>query len=79
MSAPEGYVPAFGVPYARAVIEGRKEFKQCPNCGELIGATQRKDFESFSGREYAVHYEQQHALEDGWLNVDGEWFQPVTW
>ena len=34
--------------------------KICPVCGERIVLTHRKDWESFSGREYAAHYASKH-------------------
>ena len=79
MSAPEGYVPAFGVPYANSVIVGRMEAKECPFCGRIIESKIRKDFESFSGEEYAKHYEAQHAIGDGRILVDGEWYMKDEW
>jgi uncharacterized C2H2 Zn-finger protein len=75
VNVPDGYIPAFGVPYARAVIQGRKEFKECPRCGALIRSVALKDFESRSGIEYAEHYEAEHAIADGRILVDGVWYE----
>ena len=69
---PEGFVPSFGVPYARANEDGTKT---CPRCGANIRQTQRKDFESYSGSEYADHYDALHALADGRILVDGVWYE----
>lgn len=71
---PEGYMPVFGIPYARQNDDGTVT---CPKCGERIRQGERKDFESFSGREYATHYEAEHAEADGWVRVDGAWFVPT--
>ena len=48
-----------GIPYARNTDDGRAVI--CPVCGERIELHTRKDFESFKGDEYAVHYEKNHA------------------
>ena len=46
-----------GIPYARTVeVEGRW-FAICPACDEHIELLERKDFESFTKREYAEHYD----------------------
>lgn len=73
---PEGYVPAFGVPYAAWVESSGGFAKRCPRCRAIIPAKVRKDRESFTGEEYARHYEEQHAAGDGWVLVMGEWYQP---
>lgn len=77
MNVPDGYVPAFGVPYAYSRIVGRREYKECPRCGLMIEAKARKDFESHSGIEYARHYEAEHAAADGRILVDGKWYVKV--
>jgi hypothetical protein len=33
----------------------------CPVCGERIRETERKDWESFTSRNYGEHYEREHA------------------
>jgi uncharacterized Zn finger protein (UPF0148 family) len=72
VNVPDGYVPAFGVPYARQNEDGTVT---CPNCGKRIRQTERKDFESFTGHEYADHYDAEHAADDGRVLVDGEWYE----
>jgi predicted RNA-binding Zn-ribbon protein involved in translation (DUF1610 family) len=32
----------------------------CPECGERIVLREAKDFESFTGDEYAKHYQERH-------------------
>lgn len=54
--------PTFGLPYARVEMDDEGRFlKICPECGERIVLIERKDFESFSGREYAEHYDRAHG------------------
>jgi len=53
----------FGIPYAQKVLEGRKMFAVCPVCGERVHLKKKKDFESFSGIEYAAHYEAKHSAQ----------------
>ena len=49
------------VPYARGDFRPDGMFyKTCPECGAEIDCHERKDFESFSGIEYAEHVEQEH-------------------
>ena len=55
-----------GIPYARHErdpLNGRW-VAVCPTCGERITLKHRKDFESFSGREYAAHHAQRHLTDD---------------
>jgi hypothetical protein len=75
-TVPAGYRPAFGVPYARAVmVGGNAEGKECPRCGKVIVTTQRKDAESFSGVAYAEHYDREHAADDGRILINGQWYE----
>lgn len=53
------------VPYAHMEYDDDPRHKGgwvkiCPECGVRIPLKERKDFESFTGREYAEHYEQEH-------------------
>lgn len=73
-NAPEGFRLAFGIPYARANGDGSVT---CPRCGERIVETERKDFESTTGSEYAVHYDANHAVADGRIEVDGFMYEPI--
>lgn len=75
MTAPEGYVLAFGIPWAREEFVGRRFYAICPRCGLRIEQVERKDFESHTGREYAEHYDAEHAVADGRILVDGEWYE----
>ena len=52
----------FGIPYAAANDDGSVT---CPVCGARIVPTERKDFESFTGREYAEHYAAEHTCPHG--------------
>lgn len=72
MTAPEGYVLAFGIPYA---YQNEDNTVTCPFCGARIREVERKDFESFTGREYAEHYTREHAVDDGRILVDGKWYK----
>lgn len=52
---------SIGIPYAFEISRDGERYKECPVCKELIGPLRhRKDFESFSGREYQEHYRDQH-------------------
>ena len=48
------------VPYAPTRFEGRRAHKVCPVCREKVQLKARKDHESFSGIEYALHIERLH-------------------
>lgn len=48
------------VPYGRVEKRGGEWGKVCPDCGEFIVTRERKDFESFTGREYAEHFMAEH-------------------
>lgn len=52
------------IPYADQITEmawpGRT-FVFCPACQRKIVLTERKDFESYTGSEYATHYRREHA------------------
>lgn len=53
-----------GIPYAFHVEDEDSPTgwsKSCPICGTLCPTVERKDFESFSGTEYAAHYAAEHA------------------
>lgn len=56
-----------GIPYAMQETDSASPsgfVKVCPKCGDRIPVIERKDFESFTGREYAEHYQTEHASED---------------
>ena len=55
---------SFGIPYARKEHDEQGWYAICPVCGEQVRLYERKDFESFSGSEYAAHYATQHANSD---------------
>lgn len=79
------YRPAFGIPYApqigvtKAVAKlfGSPVAAVCPRCGKDIPLIERKDFESYSGVEYADHYNAEHAVADGRVLYDGVWYEPI--
>ena len=48
------------VPYAERIEVDGAEYAKCPMCGQHIRLQVRKDFESFSGAEYAQHVEVNH-------------------
>lgn len=51
-----------GIPYARNVeVAPGRWGRECPVCLEVIAEVERKDAESFTGREYAAHYESAHG------------------
>lgn len=58
--------PPVGVPFVPGVLSrgthGLELLKDCPACGETITCRERKDEESFTGREFAQHY----LAHDGW-------------
>lgn len=55
--------PVLGVPYVSTVREpDGSAHVVCPFCQERV-VLARKDWESFSTREYAVHVEQRHPEE----------------
>ncbi len=51
-----------GIPYADHVWdeENGVMYEVCPVCQEGFALTERKDFESFTGNDYANHYEHEH-------------------
>lgn len=50
-----------GVPYAPVEREPDGSWvKVCPACGKRVTLVERKDFESFTGKEYAEHYTREH-------------------
>lgn len=52
------------IPYARHILTGRRSGHViCPTCGLKIDLVKRKDRESFSGIEYARHYQAAHSDE----------------
>ncbi len=50
-----------GIPYAKLELLGGKAFVTCPKCSARIQLHERKDRESWTGIEYAKHYEVHHA------------------
>ena len=48
------------VPFAKTIIVGRKAHKVCPTCGEHVALKEKKDFESYSGKEYVEHFKAKH-------------------
>ena len=62
--------PPVGVPFVAGILSrgtrGLELLKDCPACGETITCRQRKDEESFTGREFAEHY----LAHDGWRLVE---------
>ena len=54
---------SIGIPYAFRHVKGGKVYAECPVCGEHIELRTRKDFESFTGDEYARHYMKHHATQ----------------
>lgn len=53
-----------GIPYAFQETDEASPsgfVKVCPECGERIPVIERKDFESFTGAEYAEHYAAEHG------------------
>lgn len=52
---------SIGIPYAPREITEAGTFVTCPECKMRIELLVRKDGESFSGIEYARHYEAAHA------------------
>jgi hypothetical protein len=50
-----------GIPFAARKFVGRLTIVTCPACGLDIELRQRKDEDSFSGREYADHWERLHT------------------
>lgn len=63
----EGRMSAFGIPYGRT-CELEEHLAHgciiCPVCHEHIMFSERKDFESFSSRKYAVHWESSHGQKE---------------
>ena len=52
------------VPYAEQIEIGEGNYAEvCPVCGLAIPLAERKDFESFTGREYADHYEKEQLID----------------
>jgi hypothetical protein len=52
---------SIGIPYATKEQDEHGWYAICPICDIHIYLTERKDFESFSAREYADHYAAEHA------------------
>lgn len=53
---------AIGIPHAKTVFVGPSAFAVCPVCADRVALFERKDEESWSGVEYARHYEAKHAV-----------------
>jgi len=51
---------SFGIPYASTNFDKSGAYIVCPICKVVIRLTSRKDFESFSGDEYAKHFAKNH-------------------
>ncbi len=73
--------PALGVPYARQTVidfgDRSVVVATCPRCNQKVELTERKDFESMSGQEYADHYHERHAVDDGLVCIGGQWYAPI--
>jgi hypothetical protein len=66
-----------GIPYARHEFDADGEYVVCPVCSQHVRLEERKDFESFTGREYADHYAERHDADAGKQTLlNGE---VVTW
>jgi len=50
-----------GVPAGRQEYRDGTMYETCPECGREIVLTERKDFESFTGKEYADHWLAEHT------------------
>lgn len=50
----------FGVPYAKREFVLGRMYAICPMCDKRILLVKRKDFESYTGQEYAEHYKEYH-------------------
>jgi hypothetical protein len=52
-----------GIPYANEYWDEdlATAYKVCPECAVRITLYDRKDFESFTGAEYADHYIAEHS------------------
>lgn len=50
-----------GIPYVQVYDFKGRAHVFCPECDVRIELTSRKDFESYSLREYQEHYEKEHA------------------
>ena len=50
----------FGIPMAKEIKVDGVWGQECPVCQEFIPSIDMKDWESFSGREYAEHYAKEH-------------------
>ena len=55
---------SLGIPYAREFGAGGKRFALCPICDTSVELKIKKDFESYTGEEYAKHYERMHHGRD---------------
>jgi hypothetical protein len=42
-------------------VAGLQWYALCPDCGELIRCSERKDFESFTKVEYHEHWKEEHG------------------
>jgi|TARA_B100000073_G_scaffold316828_1_gene293750 uncharacterized C2H2 Zn-finger protein len=51
-----------GIPYARQTYKNGKMTCTCPVCGKVIELKKKKDHESYSTQEYALHYDQAHGV-----------------
>ena len=51
-----------GIPYSRHIGPDFNTV-QCPACGDIIQLQERKDWESYTGREYGEHFV---AIHPGW-------------
>jgi hypothetical protein len=51
---------SLGIPYVSTNFDKLGAYNVCPVCKGVIRLTDRKDFESFSGNEYARHFAQNH-------------------
>lgn len=52
--------PSIGIPYVPARFEDGRAFKICPICQTKVWLIVRKDFESYTGIEFALHMEREH-------------------
>lgn len=52
---------SLGIPYVSVRTNKGKPYVKCPDCGDIIQITKRKDWESWSTEEYAAHWQQEHS------------------
>jgi hypothetical protein len=50
-----------GIPFALQLRDAAGAYVRCPVCNVRVNLIERKDFESFTRREYAQHYAAKHA------------------